>query len=294
MQKASDFDQELLILFDAYVHGGIDRRTFLARAARFAVGTVTAASLLQALSPNFAAAQLIEPSDRRLDSEMVSYPSPRGYEKTRGYLVRPAGAEAKLPGILVIHENRGLNPHIEDITRRLAMEGYLAFAPDALAPLGGYPGDEDKARELFATLDQAKTREDMLAAAAYLKGHPGGTGKIGAVGFCWGGGITLMLATQMPDLDAAVAFYGNHPPAEQAANVKAPLMIHYAENDPRINAGRAAWEDALKAAGVKYTAYSYPGTQHGFNNNTTPRYDEAAAKLAWGRTLEFFRQHLKS
>ncbi len=294
MQKACEFDQELLILFDAYVHGSIDRRTFLARAGKFAVGTMTAASLLAALSPDFASAQVIKPDDQRLRFESVVYPSPQGYEKTRGYLVQQAEGDAKRPGILVVHENRGLNPHIEDITRRLALDGFLAFAPDALAPLGGYPGDEDKARELFATLDQSKTRQDMLAAGRYLKGLPECSGKIGVVGFCWGGGISLMVATQMPDLNACAAFYGNQPAADQAAKIKSPLLMHYAENDPRINAGRAAWEEALKAAKVPYTSYSYPGTQHGFNNNTTPRYDEAAAQLAWQRTLAFFNEHLRS
>lgn len=293
MLKSTDFDQEVLNLFDAYVHGSIDRRLFLTRAAKFAVGTMTAAAILDALNPNFAAAQLIRPDDPRLRSEHVAYPSPQGYPKTQAYVVQPATEEAKRPGILVVHENRGLNPHIEDITRRLALEGYLAFAPDALAPLGGYPGEEDKARELFSTLDQAKTRQDMLAAAKYLQQRPDCTGRIGVVGFCWGGGITLFLATQLPDLNAAVAFYGNQPPADQAANIKCPLMMHYAENDPRINAGRPAWEDALKAAKVKYSSYSYANTQHGFNNNTTPRYDEPAAKLAWTRTLEFFNQHLR-
>lgn len=292
--NASDFDQELLILFDAYVHGSIDRRTFLSRATKFAVGGVTAAGLLAALSPKFAQAQQIKPDDERLRSERVEYPSPKGHDKTSGYLVQPAAAEAerKLPGVLVLHENRGLNPHIEDVTRRLALEGFLAFAPDALAPLGGHPGDEDKARELFAKLDQSKTRLDMIAAANYLKGRRECTGKIGAVGFCWGGGVSMHLATQMPDLTASVPFYGNHPPADQAANIKGPMMIHYAENDARINAGRAAWEEALEAAKVNYTMHLYPGTQHGFNNDTTPRYDQAAAKLAWQRTVAFFKEHL--
>lgn len=293
MQKASDFDQELLILFDAYVHGAIDRRAFLSRAAKFAVGTMTAASILAALSPNFVAGQTVKADDARLRGEFVEYPSAQGYEKTRGYLVQQAGGEGKRPGILVVHENRGLNPHIEDIARRLALDGFLAFAPDALAPLGGYPGDEDKARAAFATLDQAKTRQDMIAAAKYLKQHPQCTGKVGVIGFCWGGGVAMMLATQLPDLNAAVAFYGNHPAADQAANIKCPLMIHYAENDPRINAGREAWEAAMKAAGVRYTVHSYPGTQHGFNNNTTPRYDEAAAGLAWGRSMTLFNEHLR-
>jgi carboxymethylenebutenolidase len=291
--KATDFDQELLILFDAYVHGAIDRRGFLDRARKFAVGGVTAAMLLEQLSPKFAEAQQIAPDDKRIKTESVEYPSPQGYEKTRGYLVRPTAATGKLPGILVIHENRGLNPHIEDIARRLALENFMTFAPDALAPLGGYPGEEDKARELFGKLDQTKTREDMVAAARYLKNRPDCTGKVGVVGFCYGGGIAMMLATRLPDLTAAVPFYGNHPPVEEAAKIKAPMLIHYAENDQRINAARPAWEEALKKANVRYEAYSYPGTQHGFNNDTTPRYDEAAAKLAWQRTLEFFNKYLR-
>lgn len=292
---AADFDQELLILFDAYVHGDIDRRGFLERARKFAVGGVTAAGLLAALSPNFAAAQVIKPDDSRLRAERVEYASPNGYGSVKGYLCRPAGAApagGKWPIVLVVHENRGLNPHIEDITRRLALEGYLAFAPDALSPLGGYPGDEDKARALFAQLDQAKTREDFVAAAQWLKSRAEGSGKLGVVGFCYGGGIAHMLATRMPDLAAAVPFYGNHPPAEDAAKVKAPLLIHFAGVDERINAAWPAYEAALKAAGARYTAHQYPGTQHGFNNDTTPRFDAAAAQLAWGRTLAFFAQHL--
>ena len=292
-KTAADFDQELLILFDAYVHGAIDRRGFLNKASKYAVGGVTAAMLLDQLSPNFAAAQQVTPDDKRLKTESVEYPSPKGYPKTRGYLVRPAAATGKLPGILVVHENRGLNPHIEDIARRLALDNFMAFAPDALAPLGGYPGNEDKAREIFGTLDQAKTREDMIAAATYLKDRSDCTGKIGAVGFCYGGGIVHMLATRMPDLAAGVPFYGNSPAPEAAATIKAPLLIHFAETDERINAAWPAYETALKAANVRYTAHKYPGTQHGFNNDTTPRYDAAAAKLAWERTLEFFNKNLR-
>jgi carboxymethylenebutenolidase len=207
--------------------------------------------------------------------------------------VRPAKASGRLPGVLVVHENRGLNPHIEDIARRLALDNFLAVAPDALAPLGGYPGDEDKARDLFATLDQAKTREDFVAAATWLKQRPDCTGKIGAVGFCYGGGIVNMLATRMPDLAAGVPFYGNQPSAEDAAKIKTPLLIHYAENDDRINAGWPAFEAVLKAHTVPYTKYTYPGTQHGFNNDTTPRYDAAAATLAWSRSIEFFNAKLR-
>jgi carboxymethylenebutenolidase len=292
-KTAKDFDQGLLNLFDQYVHGALDRRGFLERATRYASAGVTAAMLLDQLNPQFAAAQQIAKDDKRLATEYVDYPSPKGNEKTRGYLARPAEDGGKLPGILVVHENRGLNPHIEDIARRLALEKFIAFAPDALAPLGGYPGDEDKARALFPQLDQAKTREDFVAATEYLKKRPQCTGKIGAVGFCYGGGIVNMLATRLPDLGAAVPFYGAQPSAEEAARIKSPLLIHYAENDDRINAGWPAYEAALKANKVPYTMYKYPGTQHGFNNDTTPRYDEAAAKLAWQRTLEFFNKHLR-
>jgi carboxymethylenebutenolidase len=292
-KKASDFDQELLNLFDQYVHGQIDRRGFLDRAAKFAVGGMTAAMLLDALNPAFAAAQQVPKADPRLKTESVEFPSPQGSSKTRGYLVKPAKASAKLPGILVVHENRGLNPHIEDVARRLALDDFLALAPDALAPLGGYPGDEDKARELFTKLDQTKTREDFVAAATYLKNRPDCTGKIGVVGFCYGGGIANMLATRLPDLAAAVPFYGNQPSAEDAAKIKAPLLIHYAENDDRINAGWPAYEAALKAHNIRYTMFKYPGTQHGFNNDTTPRYDEAAAKLAWQRTVDFFNKEVR-
>ena len=292
-KTAADFPQELLNIFDQYVHGGIDRRGFLERAAKFAVGGVTAGMLLDQLSPVFAMQQ-VKSDDPRVKGEYVSYPSPNGSEKTKGYLVKPANASGRLPGVLVVHENRGLNPHIEDIARRIAVDNYIAFAPDALAPLGGYPGDEDKARELFTKLDQAKTREDFVAAANWLKARPDCTRKIGAVGFCYGGGIVNMLATRLPDLAAAVPFYGNQPSAEDAARIKAPMLIHYAEHDDRINAGWPAFEAALKAHHVSYQEFTYPGTQHGFNNDTTPRYDEAAAKLAWSRTIAFFNENLRT
>jgi carboxymethylenebutenolidase len=292
-KRASDFDQELLNLFDGYVHGAIDRRGFLSAAAKFAVGGVTAAMLLDDLNPKFAEAQQIAKDDRRLNTEYLQFESPQGYGKVRGYLVRPASAGGNLPGIVIVHENRGLNPHIEDIARRLALENYITLAPDALGPLGGYPGDEDKARELFPKLDQLKTREDFVAAVAYLKKRPDCTGNVGVVGFCYGGGIANMLATRLPDLAAAVVFYGNQPRSEDVANIKAPLLIHFAENDERINAGWPAYEAALKTHHVKYEAYQYPGTQHGFNNNTTPRYDETAAKLAWQRTLDFFAKNVR-
>jgi carboxymethylenebutenolidase len=290
---AHDFDQELLILFDAYVHGNLDRRGFLTKAQNFAKAGVTAAGLLAALSPDFAAGQQVAPTDPRLKIERVGYPSPHGNQVTRGYLVRPANAGAtRLPAIVVIHENRGLNPHIEDIARRLALDGFMAFAPDALAPLGGYPGDEDKARDAFGTLDQTKARADFLAAAQWLKSRADASGKLGAVGFCYGGGIVHWLATQLPDLNAAVPFYGNVPAPAEAARVKAPLLVHLAAVDERINAAWPAYEAALKAAGVKYSVFQYPGTQHGFNNDTTPRYDAAQAKLAWERTIAFFRTNL--
>ena len=293
-KPANEFDQELLNLFDQYVHGSIDRRGFLDRATKFAVGGVTASMLLEALSPNFAAAQQIAKDDKRIRTEYLEYPSPAGSGKQRGYLVRPASAAGKLPAILVVHENRGLNPHIEDIARRLALDNFMAFAPDALTPLGGYPGDEDKARELFPKLDQTKIREDFVAAVDYLKSRPDSTGKVGAVGFCYGGGIANMLATRVPDLAAAVPFYGGQPRVEDVPKIKAPLLIHYAENDERINAGWPAYEAALKENKVRYTAHFYPGTQHGFNNDTTPRFDAQAAKLAWQRTVEFFQANLRT
>jgi carboxymethylenebutenolidase len=291
---AADFDQELLILFDAYVHGDIDRRGFLDRAAKFAVGGLTAAGLLAALSPDFAIAQVVPQGDPRINTERIKVDSPSGSGKVKAYVAKPANATGKLPTVLVVHENRGLNPHIEDITRRLAVEGYLALAPDALTTLGGYPGDEDKARTLFAQLDQTKIRQDFLAAAGLLKARADSNGKLGVVGFCYGGGMAHFLSTQLPDLAAAVPFYGNHPAVEDAAKVKAPLLIHFAAVDERINAAWPAYEAALKAAGARYTAHQYPGTQHGFNNDTTPRFDAAAAKLAWDRTLAFFGQHLKA
>ena len=290
---AQDFDQDLLILFDAYVHGNLDRRGFLDKAQRFAKAGVTAAGLLAALSPDFAMGQQVKPGDARLKTEYLTIPSPQGSGQVRGYLARPAAAGTrKLPAILVVHENRGLNPHIEDIARRLALDGFMAFAPDALTPLGGYPGDEDKAREAFAKLDQAKTRDDFLASAAWLDARADSTGKLGAVGFCYGGGIVHWLATRLPNLDAAVPFYGNTPAPEEAAKVKAPLLVHLAGTDERINAAWPAYEAALKAAGVKYAVFQYAGTQHGFNNDTTPRYDAAAAKHAWDRTIAFFKSNL--
>jgi len=292
-KRASDFHPEVLRLFDQYVHGLIDRRGFLERAAKFTVGGITATMLLDALNPRFAEAQQIAKDDPRLTTRSAEYDSPKGTGKVRGHLAIPAKHSGKLPGVLVVHENRGLNPHIEDIARRVALEQYVAFAPDALTPLGGYPGDEDKARELFAKLDQPKTREDFVAAVDWLAKRPECTGKVGVVGFCYGGGIANMLATRVPTLAAAVPFYGAQPPAEEVAKIKAPLLIHYAEKDERINAGIPAFEAALKASHVKHEIYTYPGTQHGFNNDTTPRYDKDAAALAWKRTMEFFKTNLR-
>lgn len=292
-KTAQDFDQELLILFDAYVHGALDRRGFLEKAQKFAVGGVTATMLLGALSPNFALGQQVTPTDPRIATETLSFPSLNGSGTVKGYLARPANPTGTLPAILVVHENRGLNPHIEDIARRLALDNFVAFAPDALTPLGGYPGDEQKAVALFAQLDQSKTAEDFVAAANFLKARPEVAGKIGVVGFCYGGGVAHMLSTRLPDLGAAVPFYGNHPAASAAGQVKAPLLIHFAAVDERINNAWPTYEAALKAAATPYTAYQYPGTQHGFNNDTTPRYDAAAAKLAWERTLAFFNQNLR-
>jgi carboxymethylenebutenolidase len=293
---AKDFHPEVLRLFDKYVHGAIDRRAFLDGAAKFAVAGTTAAGLLEALSPRFAQAEQVPRDDARIRAQRVDFASPQGYGKAHGLLVRPAsaGAGIKLPSVLVVHENRGLNPHIEDIARRLALDGFMALAPDALHPLGGYPGDEDRARALFAQLDQGKTREDFVAAAQFLESHPGSSGMFGAVGFCWGGGVANLLATRLPDLKAVAPFYGEAAPAGKARNIKAALLLHFAENDERINAAWPAYEAALKAAGVHYQAYKYPGTQHGFNNDTTPRYDEAAAKLAWQRTIALFNQTLRT
>jgi carboxymethylenebutenolidase len=292
-KQASEFDQELLNLFDQYVHGEVDRRGFLEKAARFAVGGLTAVMLLDALSPRFAEAEVVPKDDKRVKASYLEYDSPKGSGKMRGYLAQPAAAKGKLPGVLVVHENRGLNPHIEDIARRIALEQFLVFAPDALTSEGGYPGDEDKARALFAKLDQAKITEDFVTAVDVLKSRPDGTGKLGVVGFCYGGGMANTLATRIPDLAAAVPFYGNQPTAEEVAHIKAPLLLHYAEHDDRINAGIPAFEEALKANHIKYQIFKYDGTQHGFNNDTTPRYDKAAATLAWRRTIDFLKKNLK-
>jgi carboxymethylenebutenolidase len=291
---ACDFRSEVLKLFDGYVHGMISRRDFLDGAAKFAVGGFTAAAMLESLRPNYAFAQQVAKDDARIKTEYLTYPSPQGSGNMRGYFVRPANASGKLPGVVVIHENRGLNPYIEDVARRVALENYVAFAPDALTPVGGYSGDDEKAAQLFSQLDPGKRIEDLLAAAGFLKSRPECTGKIGAVGFCIGGTIVNIMAVRIPDLGAAVPFYGGQPGAADTAKIKAPLLIHYAGLDERLNAGWPAWETALKANGVKYQMYMYPGTNHGFHNDTTPRYDEAAAKLAWSRTTAFFKENLKA
>ncbi len=289
---AKDFPPEVLQLFDRYVHGDLSRRGFIDQAGRVAGSAAAGAGLLAALSPRFAEAQVVSPADPRISTRTQAFDSPQGNGQVRGLLARPAKVAGKLPVVLVVHENRGLNPHIEDIARRLALEGYIAYAPDALAPLGGYPGDEDKAREAFAKLDANKARADFIAATRALLALPEGTGKVGAVGFCFGGGIVNYLATQVPELAAGVPFYGGQPPDAEVARIRSPLLIHYAGEDERVNAGWPKFEAALKAGGVRYEAYIYPGVQHGFNNDTTPRYDAAAAKLAWGRTLDFFRKQL--
>ena len=292
-KQASDFDQELLNLFDQYVHGDVDRRGFLEKAAKFAVGGVTALMLLEALSPRFAEAEVIPKDDKRVKTSYLEYDSPKGSGKMRGYLAQPAAAKGKLPGVLVVHENRGLNPHIEDIARRIALEQFIVFAPDALTSVGGYPGDEDKARELFGKLDQTKITEDFVTAVSVLKARPDCTGKLGVVGFCYGGGMANTLATRVPELAAAVPFYGKQPEAADVAKIKAPMLIHYADKDDRVNAGIPAFEEALKANKIKYQIFKYDGTQHGFNNDTTPRFDKAAATLAWQRTIDFFKKNLK-
>lgn len=293
-KQASDFPQELLDIFDYYVHGNIGRREFLERAQKFAVGGVTAAMLLEALRPNYAWAEQIPKDDKRIKAEVVTVPSPEGNGSIKGYFVKPANAAGKLPAVLVIHENRGLNPYIEDVARRLATANFMAFAPDGLTSVGGYPGDEEKAAQMFRTVDGKKMAEDFVAAAHWLKSRPDCTGKLGAVGFCFGGGVVNNLAVRLgSDLQAGVPFYGAQPSAADAAKIKAPLLLNYAGLDQRITGGWPAYEEALKAAKVPYQAYVYEGVNHGFHNDTTPRYDEKAATLAWTRTIDFFNKHLR-
>ena len=292
--KASDFPQELLNLFDRYVHGRASRRDFLDGAQKFAVGGVTAAALLEMLRPNYAMAIQIQPDDKQIKATTETVPSPQGNGSIKGYLVRPAN-DAKLPLVLVIHENRGLNPYIADVARRLAVANFIAFAPDALTTLGGYPGDEDKARELFTQLDRTKTMEDFIASANWLKARPDGTGKLGAVGFCFGGSVVNQLAVRMgPELGAGVPFYGGQPNAADAAKIKAPINAQYGELDTRINEGWPAFDAALTSAGVPHEGHIYKAANHGFHNDSTPRYDEAAAKQAWDRTLGWFNKYLRN
>jgi carboxymethylenebutenolidase len=288
-----EIDQRVYDLYDEYCHGHIDRREYLKRAAALATLGIPALAMATSLLPQYAQAQTISFTDPRIKASYVSYPSPGGNGETmRGYLVQPAGA-GPFPAVLVIHENRGLNPYIEDVARRAATAGYLALAPDGLAPLGGYPGNDDDGRTMQAKLDQLKLRTDMLNGARWLKAHKLSTGKLGVTGFCWGGGTSNFLAATMgADLQAAAPYYGAAADTESVKNIKAALLIHYAENDQRINEMWPAYETALKAANVKHEAHFYPGTQHGFHNNSTPRYNEAAAKLSWDRTLEFFKKYL--
>lgn len=286
--KASDYDPRVLELFDQYVHGGISRREFLDSAAPFAIGAATAASLL----PNYAMAAQVAEDDARIRTEMLDYPSPEGHGEINGYLARPSNSDGKLPGVVVVHENRGRNPYIADVARRLGVAGYLALAPDGLSPAGGYPGTDDEGRAMQAKLDRNKLLEDFIAGVRFLQKHPDCTGKVGAVGFCFGGGVCNAMAVRVPDLAASVPFYGRQAPVEDVPKINAPLLIHYGELDRRINAGWPAYEEALKANGKTYAMHMYAGANHGFHNDTTPRYDEEAAELAWSRTLEFFGEHL--
>jgi len=292
MLKASDFDQEVLDLFNLYIHSKIDRREFLAKVSKYAVGGMTALSILEALSPRYAEAQQVPENDPRLKTEMVEFPTPNGHGTMKGLLAMPAGATGKLPAVIVIHENRGLNPHIADVTRRVALEGFLALGPDILTSVGGYPGTDDAGRELQAKLDKTKVTEDFVDATTWLRDHPMSSGKVGAVGFCFGGGVCNTLAVRLPWLAASVPFYGRQAAAEDVPKINAPLLIHYGSLDTGINEGWPAYEAALKANNKKYTMHMYENANHGFHNDTTPRYDEAAAKLAWSRTIEFFKQNL--
>ena len=296
-KTAHDFDQELLILFDAYVHGAIDRRGFLDKAAKYAVGGVTAAMLLDQLSPKFLEAQVVKPEDSRIKVQRVEYDSPKGYGKMRGYLAQPAKAAGKLPAVLVIHENRGLNPHIEDVARRFALAGFMAFAPDGLSSAGGFPGDDYRGGQMFSKIDGKKMFEDMVAAALWLKGRADCTGKIGVTGFCYGGSVSNNLAVRLgADLSAAAPFYGGAPTAkEDVAKIKAAILVHHGELDTRLAQAWPAYDALLKEAGVTHEGYIYPGAVHGFHCDATPeRYNKAAADLAWGRTVDWFNKHVRA
>ncbi len=290
--KAEDITREMYDLYDDYVHSKLDRKKFLEKLSVYAVGGLTLPSILDFMLPNYKDKLQIQPNDPRLNSGFTEYNSPKGGGKIRGLLSRPVDVASKLPGIIVVHENRGLNPYIEDVGRRAALEGFISLAPDALTPLGGYPGNDDDGRTLQAKRSQSEMLEDFIAAFEYLKVHPGCTGIVGVVGFCFGGWISNMMAVRIPDLAAAVPFYGGQPPVEDVPKIKAPLLIHYAGLDTRVNAGWSAFEAALKENKKDYEAYIYPEVNHGFHNDTTPRYDKAAAELAWKRTIDFFREKL--
>jgi len=291
-KTAKDFPQELLDLYDYYAHGKITKRAFFEGAARFTAAGVTTAMLLKELSPNYALAQQVAPDDAAIETSRITYPSPNGHGEVNAYLVRPAGVTGKLPAVLVIHENRGLNPYIEDVTRRLGKAGFMAMAPDGLTSMGGYPGNDDDGRTMQRQVDPQKLMNDFFAGFEYLLARDDSTGKVGAVGFCYGGGVVNALAVAYPELAAGVPFYGRQPDSADVAAIQAPLMIHNAELDDRINAGWPAYEAALKANGKTYEAFMYEGANHGFHNDTTPRYDEAAARLAEERTIAFFKEYL--
>jgi carboxymethylenebutenolidase len=293
-KKASEYPQELLDLSHEYQHGDIDRRTFLDRAGKFAIGGLTVAAIFEGLRPNYAWAQQVPKDDKRITTSYETVTSPQGNGSIKGLFAKPASASGKLPTVLVIHENRGLNPYIEDVARRFAVANFVAFAPDGLTSVGGFPGNDEQGAIKFREVNGPKMLEDFVAAAAWLKARPESNGKIGAVGFCFGGGIVNQLAVRMPDLGAGAPFYGRQPGAEDVPKIKAPLMLHYASNDQGVNAGIPAYEAALKANNKKYELFTYENTQHGFHNDTTPRYDEAAAKLAWQRTVDFFNKNLRS
>ena len=289
---AKDFSPELLELYDFYAHGRISKREFLEKAGRYAVGGLTAAAILGMMGPNYALAEQVSFNDPDIVGDYVMYPSPNGHGEVRGYLVKPAAITGKLPAVVVVHENRGLNPYIEDVTRRLAKAGFLALAPDGLTSQGGYPGNDEAGRELQSKVDPAKLMNDFFAAVEWLMAHEASTGRVGITGFCYGGGVANAAAVAYPELGGAVPFYGRQPAAEDVAKIKCPLLIHYAGLDERVNEGWPAYETALKAAGTRYEAFIYEGVNHGFHNDSTPRYDKAAAELAWDRTLAFFRANL--
>lgn len=290
--RKQDIKQEVFDLYDDYAHSRIDRREFIQKLSLYAVGGLTVASLMSFIMPNYDSF-LVDPKDPELSSEYIHYNSEKGGGQIRALLSKPATATEKLGGIVVVHENRGLNPYIEDVARRAALAGYLSLAPDALTPLGGYPGNDDKGRELQSKRDRNEMLEDFIAAYEYLKTHKDCNGKVGVVGFCFGGWISNMMAVRLPDLAAAVPYYGTQPSATEVSKIEAPLLLHYAEHDERVNEGIPAYESALKEMDVQYSLYRYPGTNHGFHNNTTPRYDEEAAALSWQRTLDFFAEHLR-